>query len=210
MYVILVIAVAWLILVALALAIFRSAALADRAAERQHRVARAALILAAVPIAAAGAPDADAQGCANAHSLPGRAAPQATLCLINLERRARHFAPLSANRRLARAARLHTADMVARRYFSHVAPGGGTVLARLQRVGYPGGCAWKAGETLGWGSGGQVTPAARVAGWMRSRPHRRLLLSRGFREAGVGIAAGAPNGSRAGFTYAVELGRRRC
>ena len=211
MYVILVIAVAWLILVALALAILRSAALADRAAERQRRVARAALILAAVPIAAAGAPDADAQGCANAHSLPGRAAPQATLCLINVERRARHFAPLSANRRLARAARLHAADMVARRYFSHVAPSGGTVFARLQRVGYPGGCPWKAGETLAWGfGGGQATPAARVSGWMRSRPHRRLLLSRGFREAGVGIAAGAPNGSRAGFTYAVELGRRRC
>ena len=37
MYVILVIAVAWLTLVALALALFRSAALADRAAERQRR-----------------------------------------------------------------------------------------------------------------------------------------------------------------------------
>ena len=167
------------------------------------------VILAAVPIAGAGPPDAGAQSCANARSVPGRAAPQATLCLINAERRARNFAPLSANRRLARAARNHAGDMVARRYFSHTAPGGGTVLARLQRVGYPGGCAWKAGETLAWGAGGQVTPAARVTAWMRSRPHRRLLLSRGFREAGVGIAAGAPSGS-GGFTYAVELGRRRC
>ena len=168
------------------------------------------VIAVALLILGTGAPDAGAQGCANAHSAPGRAAPQATLCLINAQRRARNFAPLSVNRRLARAARHHAADMVARRYFSHVAPGGGSVLARLQRVGYPGGCGWKAGETLAWSAGGgQATPAARVSGWMRSRPHRRLLLSRGFREAGVGIAAGAPNGS-AGFTYAVELGRRRC
>jgi len=169
------------------------------------------VIAVALLILGATAPDAGAQGCANARSAPGRAAPQATLCLINAERRARNFAPLGANRRLARAARRHAADMVARRYFSHVAPGGGTVLARLQRVGYPAGCAWKAGETLAWGAGGgQVTPAARVTAWMRSRPHRRLLLSRGFREAGVGIAAGAPNGSGRAFTYAVELGRRRC
>ena len=158
-----------------------------------------------------GAADADAQGCANAHAAPARAGPQATLCLINLQRRSRNLAALRANARLTRAARHHAADMVARRYFSHTAPGGGTVVARLQHVGYPGGCWWTAGETLGWGAGaGQVSPAARIAGWMRSRPHRRLLLSRGFREAGVGIAAGAPNGSRAGFTYTVELGRRRC
>ena len=148
----------------------------------------------------------------------GRPAPRSssppsrsTLCVINAQRRARNIAALGANRRLALAARRHAADMVARRYFSHTAPGGGTVLARLRRVGYPGGCAWTAGETLARGSGGgQVTPAARVAGWMRSRPHRRLLLSRGFREVGIGIAAGSPDGSRAGYTYAAELGRRRC
>ena len=82
MYVILMIAVAWLILVVLALAVFRSAALADRAADRQRRArrsARAAVILAAVPLVGAGAPDADAQGCANAHAAPGRSGPQATL-----------------------------------------------------------------------------------------------------------------------------------
>lgn len=209
MYVILVIAVAWLTLAALALAMLRSAALADRAADRhrrERRAARAALLIAAVPLAGAGAPDADA------HAIPhGRSGPQATLCLINAERRVRNIAALGVNNRLARAARQHAADMVARRYFSHTAPGGGTVLARLQRVGYSGGCAWTAGETLAWGAGrGQMSPAARVAGWMRSRPHRRLLLSRGFREAGIGIAAGSPTGSRAGYTYAAELGRRRC
>jgi len=213
-YVILVIAVAWLTLAALALAMLRSAALADRAADRQRRQrgARAALLIAAIPLAGAGAPDADAQGCADAHAIPhGRSGPQATLCLINAERGARNIAALGVDNRLARAARQHAADMVARRYFSHTAPGGGTVLARLRRVGYSGGCAWTAGETLAWGAGpGQMSPAARVAGWMRSRPHRRLLLSRGFREAGLGIAAGSPTGSRAGYTYAAELGRRRC
>ena len=101
--------------------------------------------------------------------------------------------------------------MVARRLLLAHLAGRRHVLARLQHVGYPGGCAWAAGETLAWGTGAaQATPAARVSAWMRSRPHRRLLLSRGFREVGVGIAAGAPDGSRAGLTYAAEFGRRRC
>ena len=41
-------------------------------------------------------------------------------------------------------------------------------------------------------------------------PHREILLSPVFREAGVGIAAGVPGGSARGFTYVAAFGRRRC
>jgi hypothetical protein len=36
------------------------------------------------------------------------------------------------------------------------------------------------------------------------------LLDRSFREVGIGIVAGAPDGSPGGFTYTAEFGRRRC
>ena len=58
--------------------------------------------------------------------------------------------------------------------------------------------------------GARTTPASRVSAWMRSGPHREILLSPVFREAGVGIAAGVPGGSAPGFTYVAAFGRRRC
>ena len=100
--------------------------------------------------------------------------------------------------------------MVARGYFAHTSPGGSTFGARLQHVGYASGCAWSAGETIAWGAGGSATPASRVSAWIRSRPHRQILLNPAFREVGVGIVAGAPDRSGAGFTYTAEFGRRRC
>ena len=57
--------------------------------------------------------------------------------------------------------------------------------------------------------GATTTPASRVAAWMRSPPHRQILLSPVSREAGVGIAAGVPGGSARGFTYVAVFGRRR-
>ncbi len=80
----------------------------------------------------------------------------------------------------------------------------------MQRVGYASGCAWSAGEMLAWGAGGSATPASRVSAWIQSRPHRQILLKRAFRDVGVGVVAGAPDGSAAAFTYTAELGRRRC
>jgi uncharacterized protein YkwD len=230
--VILVIAVVWLFLLVLALAILRTAGLADRAAERRlrelqarrvspesrRRARTAVLMVAALPLAGAaagaGAPDATAEPsdprCANARSAPGQAGADVTLCLINAARRARDIAPLGADALLARAAKRHAADMVARGFFSHDAPGGVSFVDRLRRVGYTSRCAWSGGEALAWGSGTTGTPASRVAAWMRSRPHREILLGPAFRDVGIGIAAGVPGGSARGFTYAAAFGRRRC
>ena len=231
---ILVVGVVWLILVVCALALVRAAALGDRADERRGtghaddldarrrarrarhggHSGRAAVLAAAIPLAGAAAgasaPDAIAQGCPGARSAPGQSGPEVTLCVINAERRSGGLAALAPNVRLARAARSHSADMVARGYFAHTSPGGGTLAARLRRVGYARGCAWAAGETLAWGSGLWVTPRSRVAAWMRSRPHRAILLDPAYREAGIGIVPGAPEGSANAFTYTAEFGRRRC
>lgn len=218
----------YVVVVVLGLALLRSAALADRDLERARRERRAArhkdarearrrearrrvgaasLVLttaAAGACAGGGAPSASA-------SAPRCVGPEAaTLCLINSARRAHDLPSLRLDARLMLAARRHSADMVRRGYFSHVSPGGARIAQRLRRVGYVGVCAWRAGETLAWGYGDERTPASRVAAWLASPPHRRVLLDPGYRDAGVGTARGVPGGGHDGFTYTAELGRRRC
>jgi uncharacterized protein YkwD len=226
--VILVVAVSWLCLLTLAVAILRTAGRAERAAEQRlretrprfrraapgerHRTLTSTFVAVALPLAGAGvaAPDAEAQGCRGARSAPGANAPSVTLCVINAQRRARGLPSLAANARLARAAQRHARDMVLRGYFSHVSQTGQSFADRLRRVNYARGCAWSGGETLAWGSGSSASPASRVAAWLRSPPHRAIILSPSFREAGIGIAAGSPGNPGSGATYAAEFGRRRC
>ena len=152
---------------------------------------------------------AEAQGCRGAHSTS--APVKATLCLINVQRRARGLASLSANATLARAARRHANDMVLRGYFSHVSPTGVTFTTRLQRNGYlRSGCSWSAGETLAWGTGAAATPAGAVSAWMHSPPHRAVLLGRAYRDVGIGVALGTPYGrGRSSATYAADFGAAR-
>ena len=63
-----------------------------------------------------------------------RAARAALLCSINVVRRRAGLRGLRANRRLRRAATAHSNSMVARRYFSHIAPSGAVLISRLRRV----------------------------------------------------------------------------
>jgi uncharacterized protein YkwD len=132
----------------------------------------------------------------------------AVVCEVNHERGARGRPALAAQPVLTLAARRHARDMVRRRYFSHVTPSGRTLIDRMRSAGYLGRRAqsWAVGETLAWGSGELAEPAAIVDAWMRSRSHRRVLLSRAYREIGVAVEPGTPFGP-AGSTYAAELGR---
>ena len=101
--------------------------------------------------------------------------------------------------------------MVTRSYFSHVSLTGATLADRLWRARYLSRrCAWRVGETLAWGYGAAVTPASRVRAWMRSRPHRVVLLDPDYRDVGIGIAAGRPDRGGDGVTYGADFGRRRC
>jgi uncharacterized protein YkwD len=132
----------------------------------------------------------------------------AIVCEINHERGARGRPALAPQPVLTLAAGRHARDMVRRRYFSHVTPSGRTLVDRMRRAGYLGRQArwWAVGETLAWGRGEPAEPAAIVDAWMRSRPHRRVLLGRAYREIGVAVEPGTPFGP-AGSTYAAELGR---
>jgi uncharacterized protein YkwD len=129
----------------------------------------------------------------------------AVVCEVNRVRAQRGLEPVVRDRRLHRAAAAHARDMAARGYFSHVTPEGERLSDRLRRAGYISGrVSWRVGETLAWGRGQMATPAATVAAWMHSPPHRRVVLGR-YDEIGVGVADGVPSGGP-GTTYAADLG----
>ena len=114
--------------------------------------------------------------------LPATAAASAsqdTLRLLNAERATRGIAPLRWDARLARAARRHSRDLVARHYFDHVSLGGRGLRSRVARTGWthrrtP----WRLAENLAWGSGSLGTPAAIVQTWLNSPHHRRSCSTR--------------------------------
>jgi uncharacterized protein YkwD len=131
---------------------------------------------------------------------------EAVVCEVNRVRADRGLGALAVDRRLRRAAVAHARDMVSRRYFSHVTPEGKGLSDRLRAAGYISGrVAWHVGEGLAWGRRERSSPSATVAAWMRSAPHRRIVLGP-FLEIGIGIARGVPFGGR-GTTYAADFGR---
>jgi uncharacterized protein YkwD len=155
-------------------------------------------------------------GLATAVAAPARAASPcaagasmraSTLCLINAERTARGLRALHVDPRLGSAARRHSQDMVAKRYFAHDSRSGARFSARIARTGWMNGRgAWSVGENIGWGSGTQSTPRSIVAAWMRSGGHRENILSTKFRVIGIGIAGRAPLSAAAGATYTTDFG----
>jgi uncharacterized protein YkwD len=146
--------------------------------------------------------------CAGANAMPspanGPALRTTVLCLINGQRRNAGLRPLSSNRRLQTAAQRHSADMVVRRYFSHTNLSGRDFSARIHAAGYSG---RTSGENIAWGGGYLATPAQIVNQWMHSPGHRANILNRSYRNSGIGIAIGTPEGGQ-GATYTNDFGAR--
>jgi uncharacterized protein YkwD len=119
------------------------------------------------------------------------------LCLSNYERHKHGLAPLTANAQLELASDKQSADMVARRYFDHDTPDGVDPQQRIAAAGYnpPGG--WT-GENIAWGGGSDGSVAAQMDKLMHSPGHRENILRPEFREMGVGIAYGRPEGKTTG------------
>lgn len=132
------------------------------------------------------------------------------MCLVNRARRAHRRRPLRRSKPLARAAARHSLEMVGGGYFSHIGISG-DVRRRAIRSGYVRGRSdGLLGETLSWGAGLGATPARLVSALMSSRPHRRTLLSRRYREVGIGFVLGAPatNVGASAATLTLAFGRR--
>jgi hypothetical protein len=132
-----------------------------------------------------------------------------TLCLLN-EQRARYgLAPLRSELRLQLAAQRYVGDMVERRFFDHVDPGGLAPEDRILMAGYPSKNAWT-GENLAYGTGPEGAPAEIVDHWMHSPGHRTNILRPTFTEIGIGVAFDVPKeepaGTDSGATYATSFG----
>jgi uncharacterized protein YkwD len=177
----------------------------------------AALAAAALAFALASAPATEASGtCARA----GAAANEvnrhqlirSTLCLLNVERKKHGLHKLRLSKRLSKAARKHSRDMVRRDYFSHTSRSGDTFVDRIRRTGYlHGSSSWMVGENLAWGSGSRSSPRATVRAWMHSPGHRHNILTGRYVHIGIGVVPGAPTqvGSLAAATYTTDFGFKR-
>jgi uncharacterized protein YkwD len=140
-------------------------------------------------------------------AMSGEQAEQSVTCLVNKARRHHHARRLAWHPGLQSAARSHSAAMDAGNFFGH-----GSTLDRIRATGYLGGASsWTVGENIHWGAGRQGSPKATVARWMRSPVHRSTMLSRRFRNIGVGVAMGSPIGSGGGNTaiYTADFGLSR-
>jgi uncharacterized protein YkwD len=172
-----------------------------------------ALVLAALA-AMAGPARAQAPAACPSATVPLGSAPPAAVegavsCLIGRIRAERGLAPLTPDSRLELVAQGHGADMVARRYFAHTSPTGGTLDKRARRAGYLTGPCWVLGEDLGWALPQVASAQAVVDAWMESPSHRAVILDARFREIGIGIVAAAP-AAAAGATFVLELGVVHC
>ncbi|MEU3663952.1 CAP domain-containing protein [Streptomyces sp. NPDC032940] len=108
--------------------------------------------------------------------------------LTNRERARAGLPALAADPRLTTAAQAHSADMVARDFYSHTDPDGG---APWDRAAAAGATRRTVGENIACG---QRSPAEVVEGWMNSPGHRANILKTGFTHIGVGLAGGGRAG----------------
>jgi uncharacterized protein YkwD len=115
------------------------------------------------------------------------------LAAVN-EVRAKHgLAALRGSRSLHRSARRYASWMLRRDYFGHL--GRIRASSRFSLL----------GEALAWHSGRRPGVSRTVRRWMRSAPHRALLLHPGFRWLGSGMARGRL-GRRGVTAWVLHLG----
>jgi uncharacterized protein YkwD len=150
--------------------------------------------------------------CANTNLIPDAGNLEliraAIMCLHNLLRAQNGLVTLAGNGALAAAAAGHSDDMVARGYFDHATPEGGTFDERILAAGYATkDQGWSVGENLAWGTGTYATPAGMMNSWMSSAGHRENILKPEYRELGLGIRLGSPTGAE-GVTVSAEFGVR--
>ena len=142
--------------------------------------------------------------------LKPRAAAKAIRCLIDEERRKRGLNSLDSQKTLKRAAKKHTKQMLSADCFLHTCPNEAELVGRVTSAGYlPCECSWSVGENIAWGQRKYGSPAAIIAAWMASPPHREMILMGSMRDVDVGFHTGKPGDRHAkAATYTADFGYR--
>jgi uncharacterized protein YkwD len=128
------------------------------------------------------------------------------LTLHNQERARNGLSAFCVHPALMSAARAHSADMLARNYFSHTSADGSSFVDRINRAGYTG---WtNVAENIAWGSGTLGDPSTIFANWMNSAGHKANILNGSLREIGIGVASGTFQGYSGARVYTADFGTR--
>jgi uncharacterized protein YkwD len=138
---------------------------------------------------------------------------QQVVNLVNQKRANHGLVKLRVNAKLVSAARSHSTEMGNKQYFAHDSASGETFAHRLIRFGYTrsGYSSWSAGENIAWGSGLYATAVATVNAWMKSSAHRAVILTRKFRDIGLGAVvckSGYSSVSSPVTFFTMDVGRR--
>jgi uncharacterized protein YkwD len=126
-------------------------------------------------------------GTAAAATIPPR---KELLRAINHIRVAYGLGHVRRARALRGIALAHSEDMLRHEYFAHTSPTGSTMAYRIKRSGFVGGYSWQAGEVLPWGVGTRASAKATAAAWLKSSPHRAIMLSATYHWVGIGRNCG--------------------
>lgn len=106
--------------------------------------------------------------------------------MINQKRADNGVKPLAWSDELANIARLHSQNMAANKYFSHIGLDGNRVSDRADNAGLR---RWRAiGENIAFNRGYDDPIAKAVELWLDSPSHRHNLLDGNWKESAVGIA----------------------
>lgn len=124
------------------------------------------------------------------------------VALTNAERSKVGLSALTTNAALTRAAQGYAATLADNPgCFGHTC--GSSLTQRLGRAGYTSPRAW--GENIAWG---YTTPEAVVAAWMGSSGHRANILSRNFKEIGVGLTSSTVASTKGRLYWVQNFGAR--
>jgi uncharacterized protein YkwD len=173
--------------------------------------------LALVLVAAVGAPAASASSpptsaFTDAHAVPALAGSMVQE--LNRVRAVHGLGPLRPSRGLSVSARRHSSQMGRRGFFDHDSPDGTPFWRRIERFYADDGFRrWAVGENIFWQSPGTLTALSVVRTWLGSPGHRENVLSRQWRDVGVGVvslssAPGVYGGSPVTIVT-VDFGNRR-
>jgi uncharacterized protein YkwD len=87
---------------------------------------------------------------------------------------------------------------------SHTSPSGATFADCIRGSGHLSRRPWAVGEVIAWST--RATPAGQVRALMASPPHRHVILTPTYRDAGVGVSGGSPRRGVGGSHPMVTVG----